>query len=50
METSNKKLEKLHEMMTWTWQRNGNLKRETESLQINDAMWTNYVKAKSSTE
>ena len=37
-----------HEM-TWVWLRNGNLKRETESLFIateNNAIRTNYVKAK----
>ena len=34
---------------TWTWLRKGNLKRETEPLQIaarNDAIRTNYVKAR----
>ena len=34
---------------TWTWLRNGNFKRETESLQIaaqNDAIRNNYLKVK----
>ena len=34
---------------TWTWLRNGNLKRETESLQIaaeNNAISSNYIKAR----
>ena len=34
---------------TWTWQRKGNFKRETESLLIaaqNNAMRTNQIKAK----